>query len=158
MTCGVGFELSDLAAAIKLPFRSQINGNLACLADIGDCFRRVSAMSHSKLPGYYKDVHSVILNDADIASILLATVQLLDEKLQQDYPEYEFYPDAVKLALLDMEYNLGDAELRKGYPHFDAAVNAQNWSLAAEQCGRDVSDPAFAARNAWTKQQFLSAV
>ncbi len=59
------------------------------------------------------------------------------------------------MALLDMIYNLGASGLFKGFPHLVAAVEAGAWAQAAERCIR--RGPG-AARNAWTRQQFLSAV
>jgi hypothetical protein len=59
------------------------------------------------------------------------------------------------MALLDMIYNLGPAGLFKGFPHLVAAVQNGAWAQAAQHCMR--RGPS-AARNAWTQQQFLSAV
>jgi hypothetical protein len=59
------------------------------------------------------------------------------------------------MALLDMIYNLGPAGLFKGFPHLVAAIQTGAWAQAAEHCMR--RGPS-AARNNWTRQQFLSAV
>jgi hypothetical protein len=53
-----------------------------------------------------------------------------------------------------MAYNLGPSGLLRGYPHMLRAVESGNWPQAAAECVRNgIGD----ARNAWTKQQFLSA-
>jgi hypothetical protein len=44
--------------------------------------------------------------------------------------------------------------LLKGYPKMLSAVEAGDWAQAAAECARGGIG---AARNAWTKQQFLSA-
>jgi len=54
-----------------------------------------------------------------------------------------------------MIYNLGPAGLFKGFPHLVAAVQTGAWAQAAEHCMR--RGPS-AARNNWTRNQFLSAV
>jgi uncharacterized protein (DUF4415 family) len=54
-----------------------------------------------------------------------------------------------------MIYNLGPAGLFKGFPHLIAAVQTGAWAQAAAHCMR--RGPS-AARNNWTRQQFLSAV
>jgi hypothetical protein len=59
------------------------------------------------------------------------------------------------MALLDMIYNLGPAGLFKGFPHLVAAIQTGAWAQAAEHCIR--RGPG-AARNDWTREQFLSAV
>jgi hypothetical protein len=59
------------------------------------------------------------------------------------------------MALLDMIYNLGPEGLFKEFPHLIADVDARAWAQAAESCLR--RGPS-AARNSWTRQQFLDAV
>src|SRR6267378_4321833 len=75
--------------------------------------------------------------------------------LRGQFPHYDAFPDGVKMALLDMIYNLGPAGLFKGFPHLVAAIQTGAWSQAAEHCMR--RGPS-AARNDWTRGQFLSAV
>jgi hypothetical protein len=59
------------------------------------------------------------------------------------------------MALLDMIYNLGPAGLFKGFPHLVAAIQTGAWTQAAQHCMRRGPGE---ARNAWTREQFLSAV
>jgi hypothetical protein len=59
------------------------------------------------------------------------------------------------MALLDMIYNLGPAGLFKGFPHLVAAIQTGAWAEAAEDCMRHGPS---AARNNWTRKQFLSVV
>ena len=59
------------------------------------------------------------------------------------------------MALLDMAYNLGPAGLLEGYPRMIHAVEAGAWAEAAAECARGGIN---AARNAWTRQQMMSAV
>ncbi len=65
---------------------------------------------------------------------------------------YDELPDGVKLALLDMVYNLGPGKLFQEYPKLLAAVAEGDWAKAAGACLR--RGPG-AARNVWTKEQFL---
>ncbi len=89
--------------------------------------------------------------DAKLSSVL----QGFETDLRIQFPRYNLLPDAIKMALLDLIYNLGPAGLFHGFPHLVAAVEAGAWAQAAEHCMR--RGPS-AARNNWTRQQFLSAV
>jgi hypothetical protein len=75
--------------------------------------------------------------------------------LRKQLPHYDSLPDCVKLALLDMIYNLGPAGLFKDFPHLMAAIETSAWAQAAAHCMRRGPSP---ARNAWTRQQFLDAI
>jgi hypothetical protein len=59
------------------------------------------------------------------------------------------------MALLDMAYNLGPEGLLKGYPKMIRAVETGAWAEAAAESARGGIN---AARNAWTRQQMMSAV
>jgi GH24 family phage-related lysozyme (muramidase) len=110
-------------------------------------------MMPGKMPAFYTYDGCLQLQQTDIDAHLLSLLDGTDEILQDDYPGFEGFPDAVKMALLDMDYNLGDAKLRNTYPKFDAAVDAQDWATAAQECHRNgISEE----RNAWTVAQFTS--
>ena len=68
---------------------------------------------------------------------------------------YDGLPDGMKMALLDMAYNMGPVGLLEGYPRMIQAVETGAWTVAAAECARGGIN---AARNAWTRQQMLAAV
>jgi GH24 family phage-related lysozyme (muramidase) len=154
-TTGCGFLVATLDASYEYPWWSP-DGTPASLGEIADDWMRVKALPADRLAKFYTSPTALTLTSAAILDITRTKVEMFDQYLTHDYPGYTAFPDAVKMALLDMEYNLGDVKLRKQYPRFDAAVDAQDWTAAAAECGRNVSQPAFDARNAWTKEQFLS--
>ena len=82
-----------------------------------------------------------------------AVLQGFEATIRGGIRGYDALPDGVKMALLDMAYNLGPAGLLKGYPKMLSAVETGDWAQAAAECARGGIG---AARNAWTKQQFLS--
>jgi hypothetical protein len=104
---------------------------------------------------FYKTPASLELTQQTIDTKLQAVLQGFEADLRGEFPHYEGLPDGVKMAFLDMIYNLGPAGLFKGFPHLVAAVQTGAWAQAAEHCMR--RGPS-AARNAWTRAQFLSAV
>ncbi|MDE3106395.1 MAG: hypothetical protein KGK08_14590, partial [Acidobacteriota bacterium] len=97
---------------------------------------------------------SPLLSDASMRSLLLSDLITFERQLRNLYTGYDGYPDAAKMALLDMVYNLGAMKLRNEYPRMNAAVLAQDWATAAQQCNRQGIN---ALRNQWTQQQFEEA-
>lgn len=153
VTVGVGLMLPDARAAQALPF--LLNNRPATPQEIAAEYARVDAMTMGKAATFYKTPASLELAQQAIDAKLLCVLQGFEADLRAEFPLYGAFPDAIKLALLDMIYNLGPAGLFKGFPHLVAAVKSGNWAQAAEHCTRRGPAP---ARNNWTKQQFLSIV
>jgi GH24 family phage-related lysozyme (muramidase) len=151
ITVGVGLMLPNAEAAQTLPF--VLNNHAATPEEIAAEYARVDALTMGKTAAFYKIPTSLELTQQTIDAKLLAVLEDFDANLRAEFPAYETFPDAIKLALLDMIYNLGPAGLFKGFPHLVAAVQSGNWAQAAEHCTRRGPAP---ARNNWTKQQFLS--
>jgi GH24 family phage-related lysozyme (muramidase) len=153
ITVGVGLMLPDVKAAQALPF-------LACSEpatpeQITAEFTRVEALPLGRPSSFYKSPASLQLTQQTIDAKLISILQNFEADLRTEFPHHDTLPDAIKLALLDMIYNLGPAGLFKGFPHLVAAVQTGVWAQAAEHCMR--RGPS-AARNNWTRNQFLSAV
>ncbi len=153
VTVGVGLMLPDVKAAQALSFLA--GPNPATPEQIAVEFARVDALPPGRASNFYKSPSSLQLTQQTIDSKLLSVIQGFEADLRTEFPHYDTIPDSVKLALLDMIYNLGPAGLFKGFPHLVAAVQTGAWAQAAEHCMR--RGPS-AARNNWTRNQFLSAV
>lgn len=153
VTVGVGLMLPNAAAAEALPF--ALNGHPATPTEIAAEFARVDAMTLGRAAAFYKTPTSLELSQATIDAKLTAVLEGFEADLRKQLLHYDALPDDVKMALLDMIYNLGPAGLFRGFPHLIAAVEAGSWTQAAAHCIR--RGPS-AARNAWTREQFLSAV
>ena len=151
VTIWVGFEVPSSLAAQSLPLYLP-GGMLACTEqEKAAAWGTVSAMQPGRLPASYDYSGCPVMLPSDGDAMLLARLDASDAELHADYPGFESFPDAVKMALLDMDFNLGDSKLRNTYPKFDAAVDTQDWATAALQCNRNGVQP---ARNAWTVAQF----
>jgi GH24 family phage-related lysozyme (muramidase) len=153
VTVGVGLMLPNVEAAQALPFLA--GARPATSQEIAAEFTRVSAMHSGHPATYYKAPGSFELAQQTIDAKLTAVLQGFEADLRAQIPRYDTLPDSVKMALLDMIYNLGPAGLFKGFPHLMAAVETGEWTKAASNCMRHGPGP---ERNAWTRQQFLSAV
>jgi GH24 family phage-related lysozyme (muramidase) len=153
VTVGVGLMLPNTEAAEALPFFA--GARAATTSEIAAEFARVGAMAAGRPSSSYKTPASLELPQQTIDAKLSAVLQQFESDLRARLPHYDTLPDTVKMALLDMIYNLGPAGLFKGFPHLMAAVEAGSWTQAAAHCMRRGPD---AERNAWTREQFLSAV
>ena len=152
ITVGVGLMLPNPEAAQALPF--VVGTRPAIAEEIAAEFARVDAMVAGKPSSFYKLPSSLQLPQQTIDAKLSAVLQQFENDLRTQLPHYDGLPDTVKMALLDMIYNLGPSGLFKGFPHHMATVEAGAWVQAAAACMRRGPGP---ERNAWTRQQFLSA-
>ncbi len=153
VTVGVGLMLPDAKAAQALPF--FLGARAATPEEIAAEYARVDAMTLGRASSFYKTPASLELTQPTIDAKLSSVLQGFEADLRTGFPHYNSLPDGVKMALLDMIYNLGPAGLFQGFPHLVAAVQTGSWTQAAEHCMRRGPSP---ARNTWTRQQFLSAV
>jgi GH24 family phage-related lysozyme (muramidase) len=153
VTVGVGLMLPDAKAAEALPF--VVGARAATPEEIAAEYARVEAMAMGRAPAFYKTPGSLVLAEQTIDAKLASVLAGFEADLRGQFPHYDNFPDGVKMALLDMIYNLGPAGLFKGFPHLVAAIQTGAWTQAAEHCMR--RGPS-AARNDWTREQFLSAV
>jgi GH24 family phage-related lysozyme (muramidase) len=153
VTVGVGLMLPDAKAAETLPF--VLGARAATPEEITAEYARVDAMAPGRASAFYKIPASLELTQQTIDAKLQSVLEGFEANLRIQFPHYDDLPNGVKMALLDMIYNLGPEGLFKGFPHLVAAVEAGAWAQAAEHCMR--RGPS-AARNAWTRQQFLSAL
>jgi GH24 family phage-related lysozyme (muramidase) len=154
VTVGVGMMLPDAAAACALPFQTE-EGAAATAQQIAAEFARVEALTMGKLPSFYRAAGALELPEAVIDDKLSSVLEGFEATLRTHLAGYDALPGGVKMALLDMAYNLGPEGLLKGYPKMIHAVETGAWAEAAAQCARGGIN---AARNEWTRQQMLSAV
>jgi len=160
VTVGVGLEVPNVEFALGLPFYMRGMGAdpRATPEEITATFDWVKAQKPGMLPRHYQNPeYSIFLQDQDINALVKAVVTANDSQLAAHFPQYAMWPDAAKLAYLDMAYNLGMKRLIAEYPRLNTAAAIDAWQICAAECGRDSNDPAFERRNAWTKQQFLAA-
>jgi GH24 family phage-related lysozyme (muramidase) len=153
VTVGVGLLLADANAARKLPF--TIANQPATPDQIAADYERVHAMPMGRPAGFYHQRLCPQLPQPSIDSLLRTVLLGFESDLRTHLPTYDALPDTVKLALLDMAYNLGPANLLREYPRLLQAVQAGNWARAAATCFRHGPG---AARNQWTQQMFLANV
>lgn len=156
VTVGVGNLLADVAAAQALAFVLQSDLTTPATAEqIADDYNALSGKPKGLTPGYYRSLTAVRLTNDAIESLLSSRVNDFLTGLKAAFPDYDSYPAPACAAIFDMAFNLGLEGLTRGFPHFCAAVKAQDWNTAAAQCQRGGIQ---AARNKWTNAQLLQAL
>lgn len=153
VTVGVGLMLPDAEAAMHLPF--EVDGRTATDAEIAAEFARVVALPMGRPALFYRRKDGLELQQMSIDTLLRSVLVGFEGELRKRVRGYDAMPDGVKMALLDMAYNLGPGGLLHGFPKLMSAVEAGAWAQAAALCQR--RGPG-AARNEWTRAMFLQGV
>lgn len=153
VTVGVGLMLPDAGSAETLPFLAGTR--TATREEIAAEFARVMSLVEGKAAGFYRHAGSLVLAQETMDANLLRVVEGFEGHLRARMGGYDRLPDGVKMALLDMAYNLGPEGLLASYPRLVASIEKGAWAQAAAECVRH--GPSV-ARNTWTREQFLAAV
>lgn len=153
VTVAVGLMLPNEAAAQRLPL--MIGERRATEAEIAIEFARVNALAKAHPASFYREKGGLELRQTDIDSLLRVVLVGFEDELRVHLHGYDAMPDGVKLALLDMAYNLGPAGLVHGYPQLLKAIGRGAWAQAA---AASVRRGPSAARNKWTREMFLENV
>jgi GH24 family phage-related lysozyme (muramidase) len=169
VTVGVGKMIPSQAALLDLdlvhpfqcaapPYAESPDGpGRATMPQMVADWNRLQALPYGQeyKAGSYKALSSVYLLDADSSALLMEVVTANDAELAPKLPCYAGLPDCVKVALLDMAYNLGCAGLLDGYPKMLAAAAIGDWITMAAQCRRGGIPE---ERNAWAAQEIKKAL
>jgi GH24 family phage-related lysozyme (muramidase) len=153
VTVGVGNMLKKASSAANLPFVLEATGAVASNEQVEVEFDLISAQEKARPANYYKEFATLVLSNGDINELLDVRLDKFENKLKVDFPKYDDYPEAAKLGLLDMAYNLGNKGLVKKFPTFTKAAKKGDWLTCANACNRkQVQDH----RNDSVKNLFLS--
>jgi hypothetical protein len=151
VTTAVGQLLPTAADAMRCPFHRP-NAELATADEIRIDFERVRAMHPGRVASAYRTAQSLLLTEDTIMRMLHHAVVERATQLAAKFPSFDSFPDPVKIALLDITFNVGIGNLVNEFPLFTDAVDHEHWALAAQHCHRvGISEE----RNAWAKEQFM---
>ena len=153
VTVGVGLMLPDAEAATHLAFK--LDGRAATESEVEAEFARVDRMPMGRPALFYRSKGGPELDKMTIDTLLRSVLVGFEGELRKHLKGYDAFPDSVKMALLDMAYNLGPIGLLHGYPRLLQAVEHGDWAQAAGACMR--RGPG-AARNEWTRQMLLGNI
>ena len=151
VTVWVGFLVESALIAQSLPMYLPGLTVAATEQDKAAAWERVSQMQAGRLPAFYAYDGCLQMQEADGDALLLSKLDTLDEGLAAGIQGFEGLPDAWKMALVDMGWNLGLKGLLDGYPKMLAAIQAGDGPTASQECKRNGIS---AARNLWCAQCF----
>lgn len=136
VTVGVGYLLSSLSEARKLPFKNA-NNKSASKTEIKTDYETVKkqAWGNNKA-SFYKKHTKLTLPNVAIDKLTNKHIDSFEKELKRLYTGFSNYPSEVRLALFDMIFNLGMTRLRVKYVKFNAAITAKDWQKAATQSNR----------------------
>jgi len=155
VTVWVGFLVESALIAQSLTMYLPGGMTLATAQDKAQAWETVSAMQLGRLPASYEYSGAPIMLPSDGDALLMSKLDTLDAGLTEGIPGFENLPDAWKMALTDMAYNLGLHGLLGGYPKMLRAVQVGNGPLAAAECHRNgINDE----RNQWCAACFNGQV
>ncbi len=154
VTTGVGFLLTDAAAAGPLAFTRRDTGAPATDDEKRADWEAVHARPKAELAANYRPFTLLDLADAAIDLELTRRIDGFVKNLQNRFPQFDEFPDTAQIGLLDMVYSLGAGGLFRGFPRFCSAVDQQDWPACAREGFRGNVSP---ARNHELQQLFLAA-
>ena len=153
VTVGVGCMIPTVEQAQALRMLDA-NGGLARPEEIEFDYARVKLMKPNCGPNFYRNSASLTLSEDQVMQLLYARLEEADASLEKVFLAIDEYPQAARLGLLDMIYNLGRTKMVSEYLKFSVAVMQRDWAKAALQCYRNGINQ---ERNDWTKAQFYEA-
>ncbi len=165
ITIGVGCMIPNIIEAQKLNMIWPASGNVAKPDQIASEFSYIVSVGQTataktdprtaRAASYYKPLCELRMPDAEIDRLLLLKIDQFAVSLSQRFPDFADFPTNPKIGCTAMCYALGPAGMIHEYPKFCAAVDAQAWKTAAEECHLGLVGD---AENEALKQLFLSAV
>lgn len=154
VTVGIGNLLPSESAARALGFVSRTTKAKATPDEISADFKSVAKQKVGLRSRAYREFTKLDLPGLAIDELFRNRVNEFRSQLKKSYPKFEEYPNAVQLATLDMAFNLGVGGLKTKWPRLNAAIDAEDWAAAAENCVRPDAQP---VRNAGTVALFEEA-
>ncbi len=154
VTVGIGHLIINLQSAQKLPFITQ-KAIKATLKEIQVDYDLVKKQSGNMLASYYKRFTKLKLSAIEIDKLTNKHIDSFYKEIKQIYSDFDNFPSDVKLALLDLIFNVGMPDLKNNWPSLNKEVRAKEWGKAALHSNRKV--PVSAARNKYVKDLFEKA-
>jgi len=130
----------------------------------GSAAQKSAALKQKFGAKHYEKVTDLRITEATASQMRDDHLKTDYSLLQAIYPKFDTFPDAAKLALFDMIYNLGPGQGKtrhhrasglRAYVGMNAAIARGDWAAAAQHCHRHgIPD----ARNSQTAALFKSCV
>lgn len=157
-TTGIGIELPTAQSAVDLMgWQLRTTGAPAPDAMVARDWQLVCGSGRGRPADFYERFTDCILPPSQINAIFTKKILLCMSEIRKYFPQFDHWPTAAKLATIDWEFNAGIGSLEATH-FFKAALLAQDWQGAADNCHRKVSTAQGEERNDETRSLFLSAI
>lgn len=141
-TCGIGHACATPEEAVR------VFGDLRATQD----WQIIKNSLRGQSLHLYGPLTVCRLTDDQINALESADVAETERRLIAACPDVEEWPDGVRQAALDIEYNVKGGIAT--FPRMLAAIRRQDWAAAAAESGRPQLQE---SRNRWTAVSILSA-
>jgi hypothetical protein len=161
VTVGVGCLLRSPVAACDLPLLVAPTGRRATEDEKTREFLRVKAMQGGRPARTYqaRDPALVLyLSDDDVTALAMRRLDRALMDLEALLPGFSDYPEPAQDCLIDLRWNLGLGNSKKGLVSFHDLLGAcrrGDWATAARECHVSTSRE---SRNLWRAQRFIQCV
>lgn len=129
VTVGDGNLIDPMREALRLTWYKP-DGTVASVAEVIADWHRVKSMTKAMVWRRYQSPACLHLSEDGIAALVLARLDANAEILAHTFPEFAMFHEAAQTAILSMAWAMGAGFTAK-WPHFSAAVRAQNWTACA---------------------------
>ncbi len=150
---GVSHVLTSLEEALTISFVNR-QGLKAGAAEITADFEAIKPLTPGRIPSFYKRHVELTLPPSEIDRLTNESLAQYYCDLGAMYPGFDAFPSDAKLALCDMIFSMGAADL-SDWITFNECVRAQNWQKAALDSARGF--PVTAVRNIYVQGLFERA-
>ncbi len=147
VTTAIGDLVDDPADVMGLPFFHNDDGRPASPAEINAEWhlvkRRQDLRSHGGMA--YKAITTLHMSPEAVESLVLAKLEAVGKQLSKRFAGFDTWPADAQLGALSWAWACGAAA---PFPHFSAALNAQDFAAAAIESHIDATDnPGIVPRN-----------
>lgn len=157
VTVGAGVLVDPVDLAVGLPLRHRSTGGYAHPAEIRAEWYRLKAqpgLAHAgaRAAGV---LASLALSEGDLDALTWARLDSTVAALVRRWPDLPGWPWQVQLAVCSWAWAVGALAQ---WPKFDAALKAQDWATAAEECRiREEGNPGVVPRNTENRRLLMEA-
>ena len=158
VTTAIGILIDPMEAALHLPWVTPA-GVPATRAEIEADWRAVKRQTSlaRKGAGAAASVARLRLTPEGVEQVTLAKLDVMARALCDDFPALPSWPWEAQMATLSLCWAVGTA-LPRGWPRLTAALRAQDWTTAAQECEiRSEGNPGVVPRNERNRQLYLDA-
>lgn len=157
VTAAIGNMFPTAQAAVDTPgWVVRATGQPATPAQVARDWQLVSQAAPARLASFYERLTDCALTPQAMRDLFASRVREFAGQLRAHFPDCDSWPHPAQIATLDWLFNGGIGNLM-GTIHYKAALYAQDWQGAADNCHRLTKTPEGELRNSQTAALYVAA-